>query len=112
MGTPEGEGLGPEWVKVAHLEEVAPGTIKSVQTEHERIVLANVEGDVYALKDQCTHADFPLSAGELDGTSLECSLHGATFDVCTGRATQLPAVRPVKTFDVTVDGGDIYLRLG
>ena len=104
--------LGTEWVQVCTTDEVPVGQLKAIQTQSERIVLANVEGDLYALEDQCSHQDLPLSAGELEGTQLECVFHGAKFDVCTGRATQLPAVRPVKTFDVRVEEGAIYLRLG
>lgn len=103
--------LGPEWIRACAAEEVPVGELKAVQTGEERIVLANVEGDLYALEDQCSHQDFPLSAGELEGTRLECTFHGAKFDVCTGRATQLPAVRPVRTFDVLVQDGNVYLRV-
>ena len=93
-------------------DAVLDGTLKAVESGRERIVLANVDGDLYALEDQCSHQDFPLSAGELEGTELECVFHGAKFDVCTGRATQLPAVRPVRTFDVKVEDGEVFLRLG
>lgn len=75
------------------------------------IVLANVDGTMYALEDNCSHQDFPLSDGELEGTELECTFHGAKFDVCTGEATQLPAVRPVKTFEVEDRDGAIYVRV-
>ena len=102
---------GPEWTLACAVEEFPVGELKAVQTGEERIVLANVDGDLYALEDKCSHQDFPLSAGELEGTRLECTFHGAKFDVCTGRATQLPAIRPVRTFEVRVDQGNIYLRL-
>lgn len=104
--------LGPDWVRACGIEEVPVGELKAIQTDTERIVVANVDGDLYALEDQCSHQDLPLSAGELEGTSLECIFHGAKFDVCTGRAIQLPAVRPVRTFDVRVEEGAVYLRLG
>jgi 3-phenylpropionate/trans-cinnamate dioxygenase ferredoxin subunit len=83
-----------------------------VEADGIGIVLANVEGDLYALLDRCTHQDYPLSDGELDGTRLECMYHGAKFDVCTGRAMQLPAIRPVKTFEVEVREGDVYVQVG
>ena len=100
------------WILACAVDQVPPGSLRAVETGGERIVVANVDGDLYALEDQCSHQDFPLSAGELEGTQLECIFHGAKFDVCTGRATQLPAVRPVRTFEVRVEGENIYLRLG
>lgn len=99
-----------EWVRVAALEECPPGTLLRVEAGGEEIVLANVDGDVYALEDRCSHQDYPLSDGELDGTRLECLYHGARFDVCSGRAVQLPAIRPVKTWEVELRNGDVYLR--
>ena len=101
----------PEWVRVAALEECPPGRLLGVEAGTERIVLANVEGDVYALLDRCTHQDYPLSDGELDGARLECIYHGAKFDVCTGRAVQLPAIRPVRTFPVEVRDGKIFVQV-
>jgi 3-phenylpropionate/trans-cinnamate dioxygenase ferredoxin subunit len=102
----------PDWVRVASAEQCPPGTLLGVEAEGERIVLANVDGDFHALLDQCTHQDYPLSDGELDGTRLECIYHGARFDVRTGRAVQLPAIRPVKTFEVEVRGGDVFVKVG
>ena len=101
----------PEWVRVAAAADCPPGTLLGVGAGTQRIVLANVEGEIYALLDRCSHQDFPLSDGELNGDRLECIYHGATFDVCTGRAMQLPAIRPVKTFPVEVRGGDVFVEV-
>ena len=82
------------WVKVAAVEEVPPERLRAVQTDRGPIVLANVDGHIYALEDRCSHQDYPLSAGEVEDGQIECSFHGARFDACTGRATQLPADHP------------------
>lgn len=100
-----------EWVRVASLEDLPTDTLKAVGANGARIVLANAEGDIYALEDRCSHQDFPLSDGELEGTSLECIYHGAAFDVCSGRALQLPALRPVKAFEVEVREGEVYVQV-
>jgi 3-phenylpropionate/trans-cinnamate dioxygenase ferredoxin subunit len=102
----------PDWVRVASADECPPGKLLRVEAEGRRIVLANVDGEVYALLDQCTHQDYPLSDGVLDGSRLECIYHGARFDVRTGRAVQLPAIRPVKTFEVEVRDGSVYVKAG
>ena len=78
----------------------------------DRLVLANVDGQFYALRDRCSHADFPLSDGLLEGTRLECIHHGAKFDVCTGAAQGLPAIRPVQSYEVEVRDGDVYVQAG
>ena len=101
-----------DWVRVASVEDCPPGKLLGVEADGQQIVLANVEGSFYALLDRCTHQDYPLSDGELDGTRVECLYHGARYDVRTGRAVQLPAIRPVKTFEVEVRGDDVYIRTG
>ncbi len=101
----------PRWVRVAAASDVPAGEMRAVSTDGGAVVLANVDGNVYALEDRCSHQDYPLSAGELEGDELECSFHGARFDVCSGRALQLPAITPVRSFQVDVRDGEIYIRL-
>ena len=100
-----------EWVRVAAVEEVPPERLRAVQTDGGPIVLANVDGQIYALEDRCSHQDYPLSAGEVEDGQIECSFHGARFDACTGRATQLPAITPVRTFEVEVRDDSVYVLL-
>jgi 3-phenylpropionate/trans-cinnamate dioxygenase ferredoxin subunit len=76
-----------------------------------RIALCNVNGRFYAIDDVCTHDGGPLDQGELDGNLVECPRHGARFDVTDGRAVVLPAVRPVKTYKVEVEGEDVKVSV-
>ena len=101
----------PELTRVASLSDLPPGTLKGVFAKMEPIVLANVEGTVYALEDQCSHQEYPLADGELDGSDVVCLHHGARFDARSGRNKGLPAVRPVKVFPVQIRDGDIYVEL-
>jgi 3-phenylpropionate/trans-cinnamate dioxygenase ferredoxin component len=101
----------PDLTRVASLSDLPPGTLKGVFAKMEPIVLANIDGTVYALEDRCSHEDLPLSDGEMDGSDLVCMHHGARFDACTGKNKGLPAVRPVKSFPVQIRDGDIYVEL-
>ncbi len=100
-----------EWIKVGELDDCPPGTLTPARANGEHIVLANVDGDVYALEDQCSHQEYPLSDGELDGTTLECIYHGACFDVTSGDATQLPAIKGVKKYNVDVRDSEIFVEV-
>ncbi len=102
------------WVRVAAVGELPERGLTRVEAEgHEIVLVATGEGAYYALKDRCSHADYPLSDGELlDDGRLECQYHGAKFEVESGRAVALPAIRPVKTYDVRVDGDAILVDLG
>lgn len=100
-----------EFQTVARLEDVPDNGLHPVELDGVSIVLANSEGEILALRDQCSHEEFPLSDGELVNGLVECVLHGARFDLRTGAAKALPAVRPVETYECRVLDGEIQVRL-
>jgi 3-phenylpropionate/trans-cinnamate dioxygenase ferredoxin subunit len=67
-------------------------------------VVRDEDGDWHAISDVCSHGQVSLSDGEVDGSTIECWLHGSTFDLRTGAPLALPATRPVPVYPVTVDG--------
>jgi 3-phenylpropionate/trans-cinnamate dioxygenase ferredoxin component len=95
--------------KVAKVSEIASGTTRRVLVDSVEILLCNVDGTIYAIEDVCTHDGGPLDQGELEGEHVVCPRHGATFDVRTGDALTLPAVLPLMTFEVSVEGDDIFV---
>ena len=95
--------------RVAESGEIEPGAIRYVEADGQSIALCNVDGRLYAIADVCTHDGGPLDQGVLDGYLVECPRHGARFDVITGRAVTLPAVRPVRTYRVKVEGGEVLV---
>lgn len=100
-----------EWRTVASIDELPEGRLQGVQLDGQKIVIVRVGGRIYALEDRCSHEEFLLSSGELVGTQVTCLLHGARFDLETGAAKALPAVRPVRTFESRLDGQEIQVRL-
>ncbi len=95
--------------RVARVSDIAPGTTKVVDAGGTEVMLCNADGAIYAIEDVCTHDGGPLDQGELEGHCVICPRHGATFDVRTGQALTLPAVMPVMTYRVRVDGDDVYV---
>ena len=100
------------FVKVAVTADVPLGELILVEVEDERIVLANVGGQYYALTDVCTHAECPISDGELEGEVLECPCHGSQFDVRTGAVVGPPADEPLTRYAVRIEGDDILVGPG
>ena len=88
---------------------IAVGSTKSFPVDGIDVLVCNVEGSFYAIEDVCTHDGAPLDQGHLEGKCIVCPRHGATFDVRTGEALTLPAVIPVMTFQVSVDGDDLVI---
>jgi len=101
-----------DFVKVAVTADLPSGELMLVEVEDERIVLANVGGQYYALTDACTHAECPLSDGELEGEVLECPCHGSQFDVRTGEVVASPANEPLTRYAVKIEGDDILVGPG
>ena len=98
--------------RIAAASEIGAGEMKSVDVSGELILLANVEGRIYAVSDICTHEECTLSdGGILEGVEVECECHGARFDVTNGQVTQEPAEEPLKTYDVSVAGDDVIVSL-
>ncbi len=97
------------FVKVAATADLPSGELMLVEVEDERVVLANVGGQYYALADACTHAECPLSDGELEGEVLECPCHGSQFDVRTGEVDSPPANEPLTRYAVRIEGDDILV---
>ena len=99
------------FVRVGTVDDVPVGTLRGVDANGTAVVLANVDGAICALRDRCSHEEYPLSDGELDGDQIVCAYHGARFDACTGARKALPAVLPVQAFAVDVRDGDIYVEV-
>ena len=95
----------------AALSDVPEGEAREFNVAGIDIVLCNVEGEIYALQGMCTHEDLPLDGGEVDGNTLVCNWHGAEYDVCTGRATGLPATEPLQTYETRVDGDRVFVTV-
>jgi 3-phenylpropionate/trans-cinnamate dioxygenase ferredoxin subunit len=97
------------FVEAAKVHEVPRGRAKIVEIRDEEIVLCNVEGEIYAIANVCTHDDGPLGEGYLIGEEIECPRHGARFNVKTGQVTVLPAIVPVPTFEVKIEGDTVFV---
>ena len=94
---------------VAKTGDVAPGATKKIDVDGVAVLLCNVDGTLYAVEDVCTHDGGPLDEGELDGCRIMCPRHGALFDVTSGAALTLPAVIPLPTYAVRIDGDDVFV---
>jgi 3-phenylpropionate/trans-cinnamate dioxygenase ferredoxin component len=96
---------------VAQTSDIDPGEVLLVTFGRMMVLLFNVNGTYYAIEDRCSHADVELSGGTIDLNTcqIQCPKHGAEFDIKTGAALSPPAIAPVMTFDVRVEGQNIQL---
>jgi 3-phenylpropionate/trans-cinnamate dioxygenase ferredoxin subunit len=98
-------------VPVCRLADVPDGTAVRVEVGQRAGVRRAHRRRGLRDPDVCSHADVPLSEGEVEGTTVECWLHGSRFDLRTGKPTGLPATAPVPVYETTVEDGMVLVRL-
>jgi 3-phenylpropionate/trans-cinnamate dioxygenase ferredoxin subunit len=97
------------FVKAAKVSDVPAGRAITVEVNEEDIALCNVGGELYAVANVCTHDGGPLGEGHLYGDLIECPRHGARFDVKSGAVKSLPAIMPIDTYPIKVEGDEILV---
>jgi 3-phenylpropionate/trans-cinnamate dioxygenase ferredoxin subunit len=100
-----------DFVRVCAVGDVPEDGATRVEVDGVPVAVVNSEGNFYAIYDVCSHEEVSLSDGDVEGTEIECWLHGSCFDLLTGKPTSLPATKPVPIYSVKVDGDDVYVRL-
>jgi 3-phenylpropionate/trans-cinnamate dioxygenase ferredoxin subunit len=93
------------------LSELQQGKPVKVEKNGKTICVARVGDEVFAIDDTCSHSDASLAEGDVTDFKIECWLHGAEFDLRTGEALTPPAVAPLHTYGVHVDGDSVTVEI-
>lgn len=96
---------------VTEASSLKSGQMKCFDVEGVRVILARVNDEYFAFEELCSHEDFPLWYGAIHGHHVECSLHGAQFDIRDGKPVFEPATRPIKTYAVSIEENTVYVHL-
>lgn len=99
------------FVRVALVKDLEQGKMIGVEAGGQEIVVANVDGNYYAIGDRCTHMSCMLSEGSLKGQNVTCSCHGSVFDLKTGNVVKGPAKKPEPVFQVKSEGEQILVNV-
>jgi len=100
-----------EWVDVSPVNELGPGSRKVISTEIGPIAVFNLEGELFAIADICTHDGGELASGVCEGDQIICPRHGARFCIRTGKVLTPPAYEDVETFPVRIDNITIQVDI-
>ena len=103
--------MSEAWIDAAARDDVPEGDVVGVIVAGKDIALYEVEGQIYATANACTHGAARMSDGFLEGEEIECPLHQGKFNVCTGKAMCAPLTDDIKTFPVKIENSRIYLKL-
>jgi len=99
-----------DWVDVAPVEELRPGSYRVVDVDDAPVAVFNLNGEFHAIEDLCTHDYSTLTGGCVEGDEIICPRHGARFSIRTGEALAPPAFEPVATLPVRVHDGLVQVR--
>ena len=99
------------WVTVGKADYLEPGELMYVEVEDEPVCLINLDGEIFALNDTCTHEDASLSDGTIVGDESECPLHGGAFYIRTGEAAAMPVVVKTEKYKVRIQGDDLQVSV-
>lgn len=107
----EPPGVAGGYVDVGPIASVPVGSKAAVEIGGEAVGLYNVDGEIYAMDDLCTHDEAYLSEGDFNPSAgtIRCPRHSSHFDVRTGRPRTLPAILPVQVYEAKVEQGRILV---
>lgn len=95
---------------VCRADEVEPESARFAIVDGRKIaVVCDANGDYHAIDDTCTHEEVSLSEGDVEDCTIECWLHGSTFDLTSGKALVPPATRPVAVYPIRQEGDDLLV---
>jgi 3-phenylpropionate/trans-cinnamate dioxygenase ferredoxin subunit len=104
-------GTTARFVRVGRVADVPQGRAEVFDVEERKIAVYRLEDGFFAIDDICTHDGGPLADGEVDGDQVICPRHGARFSIKTGAALTVPAVTPVESYPVRVEGEELLIGI-
>jgi 3-phenylpropionate/trans-cinnamate dioxygenase ferredoxin subunit len=100
-----------DFQRACSLSDLPDEGVIGVDIDGTPVAVVRAEGEVFALRDVCSHEEVPLSEGDVYDHTIECWLHGSCFDLRSGKPTGPPASKPVATYPVKIDGDDVLVAL-
>lgn len=99
------------WIKACSTNNVGSGELFSFDHDDKKILLANLEGKIYATDRTCTHAEADLSTGILSEEGIRCPLHLSVFNLQNGHPQNPPAEQSLKTYNVKIENNEVYVEV-
>lgn len=103
--------MSDNWIDVASVDDLPDEDVVGIDAGGKSIALYQVEGEVYATDNICTHGNARLCDGFLEGHEIECPLHQGKFDIRSGKAMCAPLTEDVKTYPVKIEGSRVYVAV-
>ena len=103
--------MDKSFVTVCTMDDVKEFRAIAAEVGEESILLTKIGENIYAFENRCSHEDAAFGEREIINGEIQCPMHGARFDVKTGKPTQIPAVVDIKTYDVKIENNDVLVAV-
>ena len=100
-----------DWVDIGSATDLAAAQRLEGDVDGYRVRVVQVNGNLYAFEDRCTHDDAPFDDAPIEGSEITCPRHGARFCLRTGAAMTPPAYEPVRTYPTRVVDGAVEIEV-
>ena len=92
--------------------DIPLGKMVKISIDGRDILVANIDGEYFAIDDSCTHSGSSLSEGKLEGCIITCGWHAAQFDCKTGKLVKFPAkIRDLTSYNVVVESDSVFVEM-
>ena len=103
--------MSDNWIDVTATDAVPEDDVVGIDIAGKSLALYQVEGEIYATDNICTHGNARLCDGFLEGHEIECPLHQGKFDIRNGKAMCAPLTEDVRTYPVKIEGSRVFVDL-
>ena len=99
------------WMRLCSVDDLSEGAVLPFDVDGRMLMVAQIDGNVYAADRTCTHEDADLSGGFTSPEGVRCPLHLSVFDLSTGRPLNPPAQEPITTYNVKIEQKDVLVEV-
>jgi len=103
--------MNVQWIDAAAAGDVPADDVIGVDVAGRSIALYQVDGEIFATDNLCTHGNARLCDGFLEGHEIECPLHQGKFDIRNGKAMCAPLTEDVRTYPVKIEGSRVFVGM-
>lgn len=103
--------MSAKWIELAAVDAIPEDDVIGIDAEGKSFALYQVDGEIYATDNICTHGNARLCDGFLEGHEIECPLHQGKFDIRNGKAMCAPLTEDVKTYPVKIEGTRVFVEV-
>jgi nitrite reductase/ring-hydroxylating ferredoxin subunit len=96
-------------IKVGMADSFVSGKMVGLKEGDKQILIANINGQFYAIGNVCTHRGCRISGGILEGENARCPCHGSVFSLKTGEVVHGPAKNPVSSYKIELRRDEIWV---